>query len=106
MVRKIRDGERIGAGSDRWAGVYAAVAAAVEAELAADEIGREPRAYGDWREELVFGASLEVPAYLLPRWARPRLEPGRPMQTALVSADDRVVLREETAADTVERLGL
>jgi hypothetical protein len=59
-----------------------------------------------WLERMRGGLPVEVPAYLLPRSARPRLEAGMPMPVAEVSADDRVVFREESGAETVERLGL
>ncbi|MCV7382199.1 hypothetical protein H7K38_26650 [Mycobacterium alsense] len=59
-----------------------------------------------WLELMRARRPVDVPAYLLPKWARPRLEAGEPMQTARVSADDRVVFRPEDAAETVERLGL
>lgn len=102
MVRAAPQQER------RYGGVYRAVAEAIEAELDNHRVGHVASVpiFGQWLTQMRDGCPLEVPAYLLPKWTRPRLEPGRPMQTALVSADDRVVLREETTADTVERLGL
>ena len=87
-----------------WAGVYDAVAEAVKSELYKHKPGSEPKPYGDWREELMFGAPLTVPADMLPRFARPALLPGRPMPVVVVSADDRVVPRPvpQTAREWVE----
>ncbi|BBY36318.1 hypothetical protein MMAN_04520 [Mycobacterium mantenii] len=105
MVRKAPQSER------QYGGVYAAVAEAIEAEVGMfstyTRAGRHiPPVFEEWRARGVLGATLEVPAYLLPRPSRLRLEPGRPMFVAVVSADDRVSFRAETTVETVERLGL
>lgn len=100
----IIDDEAVG----RRSGVYEAVREAIEAELTtyrALNVAPTP-IFQRWLEQMRARRPVDVPAYLLPTWARPGLEAGRPMQTALVSPDDRVMFREESAAETVERLGL
>ncbi|MCV7380258.1 hypothetical protein BST11_26810 [Mycobacterium alsense] len=100
----IIDDEAVG----RRSGVYEAVMEAIETELSthrANKVTPTP-IFERWLEQMRARRPVDVPAYLLPKWARPRLEAGRPMQTALVSPDGRVLFRAESAAETVERLGL
>ncbi|ORA99828.1 hypothetical protein BST30_23670 [Mycobacterium mantenii] len=88
--------------------MYAAVAEAIDEEFRKLAVlGREPEAvWPRWRAMMAYGATVEVPAFLVPREMRPRLEAGRPMLVARVSADDEISFRVETIAEATERLGL
>jgi hypothetical protein len=89
-------------------GAYAAVRAAIQDDLGIYRQSRVqcPPVLEEWLAAMSEGREVAVPAHYLPKSARPPLEAGRPMPTAVVSADDRVTFRAETGAELLARLGL
>lgn len=91
-----------------YGGVYEAVRDAVRVELGVYRGNGVPSPpfLGRLLESMADGETVVVPAWLLPPLARPKQEPGRPGMTAVVSPDDRVELRPQTAAEVLDFLGV
>jgi hypothetical protein len=90
--------------SSPHSGVYAAVRAAVDEDI---ERRHQPHpALEHAREMMRERQTVDVPAYLLPKWVRPVLKAGHSMLMATVTSDDRVTVRAQRVDEILPWLGL